>query len=242
MDHSLDKTEKEVKALVPGCAKAAAVPKCSEGGRDKSMPGNIHIPWKPVRSPTGSQCGNKDRKWPESLPSGDEQDCIVTSSITYTNGKTCMSQLDSLSPWQSLLTINTGNFLFSLILTFVSNVKALTVIWGLSLPTFGFCPQVREIGVLTAGRMSRTRPWYLLAVWPGPWRMTYEGFFPSQQNEGPMPTSNLKDCQKDEAKPCVDIFETTLREAPKSQLSKFPAFTKIGIRQGKQYSHRKAAA
>lgn len=32
MDHSLDKTEKEVKASVPGCAKAAAVPKCSEGG------------------------------------------------------------------------------------------------------------------------------------------------------------------------------------------------------------------
>lgn len=39
-----------------------------------------------------------------------------------------MSQLDSLPPWQGLLTINTGNFLFSLILTFVSNVKALVVI------------------------------------------------------------------------------------------------------------------
>lgn len=25
--------------------------------------------------------------------------------------------------------------------------------------------------------------------------MTYEGFFPSQQNEGPMPTSTLKDCR-----------------------------------------------
>lgn len=37
MDHSLDKTEKEVKASVPGCAKAAAVPKCSEGGGGTSL-------------------------------------------------------------------------------------------------------------------------------------------------------------------------------------------------------------
>lgn len=38
----------------------------------------------------------------------------------------------------------------------------------------------------------------------------------------------------------VEIFETTLKEAPRFQLSKFPAFKNVGIRQEKQYGNCKA--
>ena len=118
---------------------------------------------------------------PKSLPRWDEDNCVLLSMIISWNGKIHMSQLDSLSPWWSLLMINKGNFLFSLVCFKCQSSPC--VLGAVSLLCLGSVPSYERC----------TRKWWrvrgihlccILAVYPWPGYVTSLSFLCSSVKWG----------------------------------------------------------
>lgn len=155
------------------------------------------------------------------------------STIIYWNGKMHMSPLDSLSPWQSLLMINKGNSLFSLICFKCQSSPRV-------LRTFSPCVwvlfPVKRGGILRQGIKNSAVLCLSCAA------LAVAGELPEflwfiYTMRIPMPT--LKDCQKYGMKLCTWKFsvKTVLKEAPNFQWSKFPVFENVVLKQKKQYNN-----
>lgn len=89
--------------------------KYSKGGRASPWTGLFMSHESHSTLQQGPNVATRSRSGPKSLSSWVEDNCVLMGRILYWNGEICTSQLDSLSPWRSLLRINKGNFLFSLI-------------------------------------------------------------------------------------------------------------------------------
>lgn len=143
--------------------------KYSKGGRASPWTGLFMSHESHSTLQQGPNVATRSRSGPKSLSSWVEDNCVLMGRILYWNGEICTSQLDSLSPWRSLLRINKGNFLFSLIYFKCQSSHC-----------FSSCAQVL-FPVMRGAQKWRTVPGTQLccvfAVWPWPWHLIYLSFF-----------------------------------------------------------------
>lgn len=169
-NHSLKKTEKEVKILDSGLAKAAIMSQCSKGGRVLGWDHSYHV----IAIPLSNRASTWEQgpSWPQ-IPTQsrwrelhtNEQDHIMKRKDTYEPLRQSAIMAKSAHDKWGQFSVFSNGFQMSKLLP--CSEDFLSLCWVL-LP-------VRRGGILR--KASRTQLCYALAGWPWLWQVSYLSFF-----------------------------------------------------------------
>lgn len=184
---------------------------------DSSLDRTIHNTWEPLHFQTEPNVGTRSTYGPKSLGwrelHTNEQNHILKWKDMY--------EPVSLSPWQSLLMINKGNFLYSVIYFKCQSSRHTPRAAPLVLGSVSSCKK------WSTGwrKLSGAQLCHALAMWCWPWHVLYLSFYFHLKNRSIKAHSegHWKDETKLNMWKC--LVKPTLKGAPSFQLSKFPTLT-----------------